>query len=202
MSDFFKKDEDYSIPSTSNYMKFEEGDNRFRILGSFADGTAIRGVVYWKTVNGKRGPVRLKPGIAVPVNELEFNPKTGEVDQAKYFWALPVYNYQEKRIQILDVTQKTILNYIKKQVENPKWGDPRDYDFIVTRTLEKGKTTYTVTNDPKEEIDKKIVQECKDMNINIAALYDGKDPFNSEPKIDNDEVDAGIEAQRGAGPRG
>jgi hypothetical protein len=176
MSDFYAEGESYEIPSDSGYMSFEEGDNRFRILGSFREGTAIRGTSYWKTIEGARKPVRLKPNVVVPTHELEMN-KFGEMDRPKHFWALPVWNYQEERVQILEITQKTILEVIKKQIDNPKWGDPRSYDFTVTRSEEKGKTKYSVTNDPKEEIDPGIVQAFKDMHINMQALYEGGDPF-------------------------
>src|SRR5258708_4666498 len=112
MSDFYNKNDSYDIPSTSNYMKFEEGDNRFRILGSFAENSAIQGVEYWKTVDKKRQPIRLQKKEdgtfpAVPASELEMN-KFGEPDYPKYFWALPVWNYQDEKVQILEITQKTI----------------------------------------------------------------------------------------------
>lgn len=187
MSDFFKKDENYSIPSTSGYMRFEEGENRFRILGSFAEGTAIMGMEYWKTIDGKRKPIRVKPGVSVPVSELEMN-TFGELDRPRYFWALPVWNYQEKRVQILEITQKTILSYIKKQAENPKWGDPREYDFTVTRGKENGKTVYTVTNDPKEELPSEIMEQYLAMSINLNALYEGKDPFEAQTDKETEEM--------------
>src|SRR3990167_6879378 len=179
MSDFFKKGEDYEIPNISNYMRFEEGDNRFRILGAFSENTAIKGIEYWKTVDGKRVPVRLHTNQPVPVEELEVN-QFGDPDVPKYFWALPVWNYQDKRVQILEITQKTILNFVKKQIENPKWGDPRNYDFVVTRTNNKGKTEYTVSNDPKEKLSEDIQKAYKRMYINIHALFEGNDPFRSE----------------------
>lgn len=221
-NDFYAEGESYDIPSDSGYMSFEEGDNRFRILGTFRDNSAIRGTSYWKTMDGVRRPIRLKPNVPVPMNELEMN-KFGELDRPRYFWALPVYNYQAKKIQILEINQKTVLEIIKKQIENPKWGDPRAYDFIVTRTEEKGKTKYSVTNDPKEPMDPGIVQLYQDMQINTAALYDGGNPFatsegdsdRSTPKaasasenatttpaeeqtVDADEADAAIDAKPGA----
>lgn len=176
MNDFFKEGEDMSIPSDSPYMDFEEGDNRFRILGSFSEGTAIRGTLYWTGAHPNRKPVRLRVGVPVPVGEIGIN-KFGDLDLPKHFWALPVYNYQEKRVQILEITQKTILNPIKKTIENPKWGSPLNYDFTVTKSKEGDRTVYTVTNDPKEPIDKGILKLYKDMQINIEALYDGGDPF-------------------------
>lgn len=188
MSDFYQKGEEYDIPSTSNYMKFQEGDNRFRILGAFSENTAIQGVEYWTTVDDKRVPKRLHKGEPVPMDELEIN-KFGEQDIPKFFWTFPVWNYQEKRVQILEITQSTILTYIKKVIDNPKWGDPRDYDFIVTRTEVKGKTVYTLTNDPKEELDKEISELYKQMNINLEALFSGDDPFASKgAKIDPKDV--------------
>lgn len=182
MSDFFAKEESYDIPSTSNYMKFEDGDNQFRILGSFADGTVIQGIEYWKTVEGKRKPIRLAKQLdgtfpSVPMSELEIN-KYGDQDMPRYFWAMPVWNYQDKKVQILEITQKTILNYIKKMVSNSKWGDPINYDFIVTKAKGKNdKVEYTVTNNPKEAMPGEIMDTYKNTFINIKALFDGEDPF-------------------------
>src|SRR5437660_1568381 len=95
---FYAKDEQYAIPTTSNYMHFEEGDTVFRILGAFSEGTAIQGIEYWRTgADGKRKPVRLHRGEPVPVIELEIN-QFGEPDRPKFFWAFPVWNYQEKKV--------------------------------------------------------------------------------------------------------
>jgi len=171
--------EGYEIPETSNYMKFEEGENRFRILAGFNQTKkAIMGVEYWVTKDdGKRYPKRLKPGIPVPVEELELNPKTGEVDIPKHFWAMPVYNYNAKKIQILEITQKSIQQGIMSLSNNPKWGDPLAYDIVVTQTKEGGKTSYSVTPDPKEEVSEDIAKMYKSMYLNTAALFDGGDPF-------------------------
>lgn len=197
MSDFYGQEET-EIPSTSNYMKFEDDDNVFRILGSFGEGTAIQGMLYWTTVEGKRKPVRLPKKAdgtfpSVPVSELETN-KFGDLDMPKYFWALPVWNYQEKKVQILEITQKTILKSIKSYIGNSKWGDPRDYDIIVNRGKEGDKTVYTVTVNPKEKLDKAIVEQFTSMNINMRALFKGEDPFadTSEDDIADSAVAAGL----------
>lgn len=196
-NNFYDKNDKYDIPSTSGYMRFEEGDNRFRILGSFAEKTAIQGMEYWKTVDGKRKPIRLqkkKDGTfpAISVEELELN-KFGEPDRPKFFWALPVFNYTESKVQILEVTQKTILQYIMKVIENPKWGDPRDYDIIVTRGKEGEKTVYTVTNDPKEKLDDAARDQYLSTPIDIYALFRGDDPFK-EPGVSDEEMNEADEA--------
>lgn|SRR3990167_1173717 len=183
-------DDDYKVPSTSRYMKWQEGQNQFRILGSFVEGTAIMGYEYWKsTEEGGRKPVRVKLGISVPIAELEENPKTGELDLPKHFWALPVWNYAEKSFQILEITQKTIMNAIKDLARNKKWGDPKNYDINVTRTTENSKTKYTVMPEPKEKLTEEIEEQIALVKINIHALYDGEDPFQvSLETVHPDEV--------------
>ncbi len=198
MSDFFGG-ENTDIPSTSSYMKFQEDDNVFRILGAFSESTAIQGLLYWTTIENKRKPVRLAKKAdgtfpSVPMSELEEN-KFGDLDIPKYFWALPVWNYAEKKVQILEITQKSIIKGIKAFINNSKWGDPRDYDIIVNRGKEGEKTVYTVTNNPKEKLDKAIVEQYTDMKINIKALFKGEDPFaqtDDSEDIANSAIAAGL----------
>jgi hypothetical protein len=183
---------DYEIPQApSKYMRFEEGKgeagkNIFRILGSFEDGTAIMGYEFWKTVideNGKstRKPVRRKMDESIFPDELEINDKTGEIEMAKHFWAVPVYNYKANCIQILELTQKTIIRKILEFARNPKWGDPKDYDIIVYRDDSlPGTQCYSVDHDPKEKLSDEIANEVKNFKCNISALFKGEDPFQTE----------------------
>ena len=159
-------------------MKLVEGENRFRILGSFLDKTAIRGLEYWTTdAEGKRHPTRLTEGVSVPVEELEINPQTNELEMPKYFWAMPVFNYNEKKVQILELTQKTIINAIKDLADNKKWGNPAEYTICVTRSKENGRTNYSVMPEPKEKIEEEVINAYAKMYINIQALFTGDDPF-------------------------
>jgi len=179
--------EDYKEPVTSNYMNFEEGTNFFRILGKFSDGTAIMGLEYWKTltVDGKpkRSPIRVPLGTVINSDEIEINPKTGQPDFPKFFWALPVWNYSAMKVQILEIKQKTVRQAIETLAKNPKWGDLSTYDICVTRVEDSGKTTYTVTPDPKSELAPEIKKIYESMKINIQAMFNkdsntpGGDPF-------------------------
>ena len=184
---------DYKIPSTSNYYKFEEGDNTFRILGSFEDGTAIMGTEYWVTKDGKRFPKRLPVGQPVLVEEIEINPQTGEDEVPKHFWAMPVWNFETKSVQILEITQKTIMTVIRSLAKNPKWGDPNQYNLVVTRTKVNDKTNYMVTPEPKEELDKEVYKILNQMNIKIEKLFSGLDPFGNDKAEDlADKADKAI----------
>lgn len=199
MIDFLNAD--YKIPSTSRYMKFLAGENRFRILGSFSDNTAIMGMEYWKTVNGKRGPVRVALGVEIPITELE-EKENGELEMPKHFWALPVWNYSANAVQILEITQKSIMETIKELSRNKKWGSPIEYDLVVTKTGEKLLTKYTTQPDPKEELSSEIKEAYAKAHINIVALFSGDDPFtsSSEEVVNADEIVSGLEKLKQATP--
>ena len=179
--------EDYKEPITSKYMKFEEGENKFRVLPAKKDKqTLIMGFEYWKTdKEGKRYPCRVKDP-AVQVGELEVNPKTGEIDAPKFFWALAVWDYKDKSVKILEVKQKTVRQALESLSNNPKWGSPIGYDITVTQTVEGGKTTYpSTTPDPKEEISKEIMDIYNATSLNLDALYGkpGSDPFQTNEQL-------------------
>lgn len=175
MSGFLK--DDYKVPSQGGYMKLKVGENRFRILGSFQDDTAIMGMEYWTvTSDGKRRPVRVAMGVGIPVTALETK-ENGEKDLPKHFWAMPVWNYADNAIEILEITQKSIMQTIKDLSQNKKWGNPGEYDLVVTKSGEGLLTKYSVQPDPKEELSAEIKEAQKKTHINIVALFSGEDPF-------------------------
>jgi hypothetical protein len=169
MGDFLPKD--YKVPSQSGYMKFEEGENKFRILGP-----AVVGTEYWVMVEGKKMPKRVKPDVDVNMEDVVVDSKFG-TKQIYHFWAFPVFNYQASKVQILEIKQKSIQLSIAGFVNNPKWGDPTTYDITVVRTVEGGRVKYAVMPDPKEELDSSIREKAKESKVNLEALFDGGDPF-------------------------
>ena len=188
--------EGYTVPSTSQYMKFLEGVNTFRILDK-----AIIGMEFWKTKeDGKRVPVRRKMNEPILKSELEVNPKTGEPESAKHFWAMPVWNYKDKQIQILEITQKTLQKAITGYSENPKWGNPTQYDITVTKKGTGKETEYLIDHDPKEPIDKEILKQYKEMNINLDALYKGENPFAEVDSLEK-EIERMGEEEKVAEPK-
>ena len=103
-----------------------------------------------------------------------------EGERVSHFWAMPVFNYEEKRVQVLEITQKGIQKDITALARNAKWGSPLEYDITVRRTGEKLKTEYSTLSDPKEKLSKDILdafQTVKDAGFNIEALFDGGDPY-------------------------
>ena len=174
---------DYEVPSTSNYMKFVAGENRLRILSS-----PVIGWEYWiSDAEGNRKPLRKKMDNPFSTIEIE-NP-----EEIKHFWAMVVYNYQEKRIQILEITQKSIQKTLKALAKDEDWGSPvQTYDIVVTKTGEKMETRYEVLPKPAKAMDVRILKEYKSISINLEALFTGEDPFETKGKelenVDPNEV--------------
>lgn len=165
--------QDYTVPTSSgNYMKFKDGANRFYVLGK-----AITGWQYWNT-EGK--PVRQKDRFEDIPADIKIN-KDGTPDRVKHFWAFPVWNYQEKKLQILEITQSGVRGSMKLKIDNRK-GDVSKFDFIITRTGEGLATDYDVDIDVHEEISGEKELKEKAGLLNLEALYKGGDPFASISK--------------------
>lgn len=158
----------YEVPaSPSNYMRLQDGENTFRVMSS-----AIVGFEYWN-VEGK--PVRLQEFPDVPLAD-QRTEKDGS-KKIKPFWAFVVWNYQTKQIQILELTQKSIMTAVKAIVDNPKWGNPKGYDITVTRQGEGLDTEYSTMPNPHSQVDVEATLAMKGKTVNLEALFTGQDPF-------------------------
>lgn len=156
---------DYKIPKMpGNYMRFEEGLNRFRVLSS-----AIVGYEYFTKENK---PVRQKEAFDEMPEDIK---KDGKI---KPFWAFVVYNYDLKMVQILEVTQKTIMFAMQALIKNDKWGMPQRYDIAITKSGEGLETEYNVQGEPPlGEPSEEVKASHLAKYVNLEALYEGADPF-------------------------
>ena len=109
MTNFFPS-EDYTLPVSSNYMRFAEGENTFRVMSN-----TIIGWEYWNTDNK---PVRSKERPVHMPDDIKTD-KDGTI-RINHFWAFVVWNYQDKKIQILELTQKGIMKSMQSLVKNSK----------------------------------------------------------------------------------
>lgn len=167
----------YKEPVTGQYMKFKDGENRFRVLSDI-----IVGSEFWKEETNEKGeiirkPIRRRTNEKIYADELGID-KWGNPERPKFFWAMAVWNYDSESVQILEITQRKIQRAIEALERNTKWGDCKEYDLSVTRSGEDLATDYVVQPEPKEKLDPEIEKEYKEMTINLEALYDGGDPFS------------------------
>jgi hypothetical protein len=140
--------------------------NKVRFLSA-----PILGFEYW---NNDNKPVRAR--------ELwESIPADARLDDGafkpKHFWALVVYNYASKAVEILQITQTSIQTQITDLICNEDWGDPREYDLTINRKGQKLDTEYTVQPSPARSLAADVKAAFEAKPINLEALFDGANPF-------------------------
>lgn len=161
--------EDYVQPkSNSDYMKFELGENKFRILS--------KPIIGWSDWSKDKKPLRF------PVKKKPSSP-VDPSSPIKFFWAMIVWNYNENKIQILEITQIGIQSSIEALAKDPDWGTPNLYDIKVTKKGKSKQTEYSVTPSPKKDISADILKAFKDKPIYLNALYEENDPFTPTKEI-------------------
>jgi len=172
--DFFgNAPENYEVPkSESRYLKFKQpGQYKLRILQK-----PIFGWEAWTTdENGKDKPVRFALD-AKPTDTSPF--RRGEVN---HFWAMPVWNHNTGRVEVLNLTQKTIQEAIEHYARNEDWGSPLGYNLTITRTgTGLSDTKYTVTASPHTPQAPEVQQAWEQTQadgFDITALMRDDDPF-------------------------
>jgi hypothetical protein len=157
--------ENYQAPkSSNNYMKLQDGENKIRILTA-----PILGWEDW----AENKPIRYR-----------FDSKPSKSNDPKkpvrHFWAFIVWNYNEEKIQILQLTQATIRNNIEALDKDEDWGQPFFYDLKIIRKGEGVDTEYMVNPLPHKDLLPSIREEFASHPCNLEALFDNGDPFAPE----------------------
>lgn len=184
---------DYKAPDPSgNFFKPKEGANRLRILGK-----PILGSVGWTGPQDARRPVRKPIGQEFASGEVTVDAK----NKIRHFWALPVWNYTEKRVQVWEITQATIQAKLENLSRDSNWGAPMRYDVTVTRTGSGMDTEYETIpippRNPAQEI-KDAWSQIRSNGFDLNRLFVGGDPFeangaNFEPTELDDPDDPGVQ---------
>jgi len=155
----------YEKPASNpRYYKFVKGDNVFRILSD-----AIVGWIDWKD----KQPIRTHEQPEASIDPAK---------PAKHFWAFAVWDYREKAIKILEITQSGIQNTILGFHQDADWGDPKNYELKVVRTGDGLETKYEVRSAPPKPLNPEIAELYKKTYINLENLFDGEDPFDAKYK--------------------
>ena len=163
---------DYKIPESTwgNYFKISEETQEFRILTS-----PVIGWEYFKEEDWKSVPVRQK----AEFDGIPSDSKNG--DKPKEFWAFVVWNHTLGKVQLMEITQQSLKKEIWKYAKDEEnWGDPKKYDFSVSKSGKGKETRYTLMALPKSKFDGDddeagAFELAKP--VNLEALFDGADPF-------------------------
>lgn len=154
--------EGYEVPASGgSYFKLKQGKNTFRVVSK-----PIIGWLGWTTEN--------KPERRRTKDDFEgVNLK----DKIKHFWAFGVYDHNTSTVQVLELTQATILSALTELFQDPAWGSPFGYNITINKTGENLDTSYTVTPTPPSELTNEAKDKVLEKPLNLEALFDGGDPF-------------------------
>lgn len=163
---------------SSQFAKLQDGKNRFRFLSEV--------VVGWEGWKDKK-PFRHEGQVCKIKPEEVDNNQNGK-PAINYFWAMVVWNYETKQIQVLEITQKTIMSPLYDLEQNPDWGDLRNYDIEINKKKEGDKTTYNVLGIPPKPLADNIKELYSKSEIDLKKLFDGKYPIGETKEEVETEV--------------
>ena len=155
-------------------MKLEPGKNTFRILSD-----PIVGWEYWTEDGSKKVPIRVKEFKSVPSTRVHSkNPQ----ERPSHFWAMFVWNRETEMIQVLKITQATIQGGMKAYIDEADWGDPKDYDFSITKEGEGFDTRYTVIAKPHTGLEKEVTDLWKESkkDYDLTRMFDNGNVFGDD----------------------
>ena len=81
-----------------------------------------------------------------------------------------------------EVTQRSIQDWIMNLFKDEAWGDPKDYDLIITREWKDFDTKYSVMPRPKAWITEEMWIAYEETDIKLQDLYSDNDIT-----VENDE---------------
>ena len=181
---------DYKEPESGGgtYLKPKAGEtHRLRIMGSFEyPVTAVMGWESWaEDAEGNQHPERRE------YNHDGYDELT-EIDRdgkPKHFWLFQIYHIDSKEPQLWSIPQRTIQRQIRQFVENPNWGNPRNYNLAVTREGEGLQTKYSVVAEPPIEPPSDLMVEAmKEAKIDCREIFRGENPFGALTDGEHDDL--------------
>ena len=101
---------------------------------------------------------------------------------------MAVWNCAAKAVQVLEITQASIIGPIEELLVNSDWGDPREYDLTINKKGEGLETEYSARHHRRSQCRKKLSQATQ---INLEALYRSEDPFKGPATVavaDEDQI--------------
>lgn len=160
-----------TIPKSSGqFAKLQDGKNHYRVLSDV--------VVGWEGWKDNK-PFR-HPGDVCKIKPEQVDLNQNGRPNINYFWAMAVWNYKEKKVQVLSLTQKTIMSPLYEYEQDEVWGDLKGYDIVIIKKKEGDKTNYLVQTVPHKEISKEIKDAYTESKVDLQKLFEGEYPMGDD----------------------
>jgi hypothetical protein len=105
-------------------------------------------------------------------------------EPTKFAIALPIYNFQSAQVQILQLSQKSVIRELDAISQLPDYDDLTAIDFILGKEGAGLNTEYKITPLPRKKgSDAEIIaawEETRAAGFDISRLLEGGDPFKSQ----------------------
>lgn len=167
------------IPRGSGqFAKLVDGKNKFRVLSDVVLG--------WEGWKDKK-PFRHEGSVCkIKAEDVDLN-QNGQPN-INYFWAMVVWNYQDKKVQVLEITQKTVMGPLYELEQNPDWGDLKGYDVEINKKKEGDKIKYYVLGIPPKPLSAEIEQAYKESDVDLSKLFKGEYPMATDNDITAEDI--------------
>jgi hypothetical protein len=105
-------------------------------------------------------------------------------DPVKFAIALPIYNYDASQVQILSLTQKSIIRELDSISQTDDYEDITATDFTLGKEGAGLKTEYKLLPVPRKKASDALIstawQEAKSEGFDITRLLTGDNPFKAD----------------------
>lgn len=169
--------------STSQFAKLQDGVNKFRFLSDVVFG--------WEGWKDKK-PFRHE-GEVCKIKPDQVDRNLNGDPAISFFWAAVVWNYKEKKVQVLSLTQKTIMRVLYEYEQKEEFGDIKGYDIEITRAKEGDKTNYTTIALPPKTLSKEIKALYDATDVDLKALFTNEYPIKAQGFPEEDNVGGDVE---------
>jgi hypothetical protein len=144
----------------------------------------------WGTCDGASKPFRFdyEPTPEDVTAEMgDFEPREGRggpgTIDVKFAIAVPVYSYDSGKVQVLQITQKSILKEMDSISQMEDYEDLLSWDFSISKKGSGLTTEYTVRPVPRKKGSQEHIDaawlEAKSEGFDISRLLTGANPFKA-----------------------
>lgn len=154
--------------SEGAYLKFEEGDNRFRIVSP-----VIAGYEGWNRSADTPKVFRQETKFTgSQTKEHGF-----EDGKQKQFFGFIAWDYRGERWTTVSISQASLRKGLHSYFTDAEYGDPSKYDIVVKRSGSGIGTEYQVMAKPPKKF---VAADPSDLEYKLEELFIGGDPLNPE----------------------
>ena len=147
--------------------------------------------VWGEDAAGKSKPFRFdyEPTFEDVLAELgDYTPREGRggpgTAEVKFCGAIPIWNYEAGSVQVLSISQKSILREIDALSQEEDYANLTEWDFTLSRKGVKLNTEYKLRPAPRKKGSDAIIaaawEEAKSNDFDLSRLLTGGNPFKAE----------------------